>query len=609
MFKRHSGQDNFQHNTINFFLVSMVLISASLCVATQSFGGTYYLRADGTAGNKSNATGCGSQSTAMTIATLNSQSLAAGDTVILCNQGGVFRATLDLPWGTSGNSANPITYDGRGTAVISGSDLVAGWSLDSGKVFKAYRQVRPEQVFINGQFGDRKDSRGELVNELDWYWGSNTLYLYTNSGNPSTAFSQPGVEASTRQFGIRLFENRYITIDGITVKHAQENGIEVLGDSDYFTLRNSILEWNYLEGIRKNAWDSVSHDFGLIENNTVRRNGSVGILVNTEHKDNIIRHNRVYENATYQKNRHERQDWTAGIKIWSQYRISRLLIEDNIVYDNGKPNGEFGHGVGIWIDMCAGLDGPNVIRHNLVYGNYGFGIFVEKSSNTEVSYNVVYDNAETPATAGIGVKSSEEAVGAYNLIHNNTIYASKYYGLLCAIYDGGEHPKLNNNTFTNNIVVGSTVADLRVENACANDGYNGYGNTYQYNSFGNARQNFISWNHTYMSTYEQWENAYGLPTHSMKSDPQFFDAQSRKLWLKPDSPAADVGLNLGSSRATALQSNSAWPNAVATANQNLYGAGWEIGAYLLQDQADPTSDFIFIDDFSTGDLSAWTIVN
>ena len=79
-----------------------------LLFSTPLWAATYYLRADGTAANKAAATGCSAASTAMSIATHNSETFSAGDECHLCDDGGTYRATLIPP--SSGSSDNVITY-------------------------------------------------------------------------------------------------------------------------------------------------------------------------------------------------------------------------------------------------------------------------------------------------------------------------------------------------------------------------------------------------------------------------------------------------------------------------------------------------------------------
>jgi len=260
--------------------------------------------------------------------------------------------------------------------------------------------------------------------------------------------------------------------------------------------------------------------------------------------------------------------------------LSIAIIEENEVFDNGPPNASYGQGHGIWIDECAGPNGPNIVRNNLVYDNVGFGIFVEKSSNTEVGYNIVVNNATTQYTSGIGMTSSGSFVVGNNSIYNNTIVGSNYWGYYCGVYDTGGVPKLSNNTFVNNIIVGSSQQEIWATDACVNDGYHGSGNVYAYNSLGNQSSDFIRWNGQVISTYNQWEAAYGQSTHSVQGNPQFADASQGHYWLAIDSPCNDTGLDLGSESAYGIQESSVWPERVRTANQYQHGSGWEVGAFV-----------------------------
>jgi len=542
---------------------------------------TFYLRADGTATTKTAAIGCDSPATAMSISTHNSQSFSPGDLIILCDDGGVFRETLNVT--SSGSMGSPITYRGRSTAVVSGSDLVQGWTPAGTNKYLASVFDEPQQVFINGQFGDRKDGTSQLTNNLDWYWSQDTLYLYSSSGDPDTAYQSPGVEASARDHGISVVSKNHITIDGVTARHANKNGIHAFTD-DYLTIRNSIVEWNYHVGIRKGTWPNGNHDHGLIDNNVARWNGSMGIGIGNDHTDNVIRRNVVYENAKYQDGRDSEHIWTGGIKMWGAITlISRTLIEDNEVYDNGPlSNFDKGRGVGIWVDECSGAEGPNIVRRNLVYDNRSHGIFIEKSYNTIVSYNLVVNNASTTHSGGISVRASLSSSGGDNTIHNNTIYGTHYFGIMCGVYDTGSRPQLHNHAFVNNIVVGSTSANLFAENACINDGYYGSGNWYAYNSFGVASPGFIRWGTTNLNSYSEFDAVFGSSTYSITQDPGIANPAQSEFWLDTHSACIDTGSNMGTTAdGDGLQPISRWPRQVRTSNQDQHGAGWEVGAYVM----------------------------
>jgi hypothetical protein len=126
---------------------------------------------------------------------------------------------------------------------------------------------------------------------------------------------------------------------------------------------------------------------------------------------------------------------------------------------------------------------------------------------------------------------------------------------------------------------------LWTQAGCQNDGTNGSGNVYTYNGFGVAANNFITWGASNYSTYAAWEGASGNCgsggcSHSMQSDPAFLNTAKDNFMLKAGSPALDAGTNLGSNYQLGLDPRSSWPGSVITLNQNSFGNGWEIGAFV-----------------------------
>lgn len=87
------------------------LLLLFLLVPQVCFGATYYIREDGAAANKKATTSCTVASAAMSVATHNTQTFSAGDTICVCAEGGVLSAnSLEL---TSSGAANSyITYNG-----------------------------------------------------------------------------------------------------------------------------------------------------------------------------------------------------------------------------------------------------------------------------------------------------------------------------------------------------------------------------------------------------------------------------------------------------------------------------------------------------------------
>jgi hypothetical protein len=114
------------------------LLLILLLLPMNLWAATYYLRADGSvaAADKANATSCAAAASAMNITQHNAATFAAGDTITLCDSGGVFRDAVLIP-PTSGELGNVITYNASGTPVISGANIVTpgtSWTVDNNKM-------------------------------------------------------------------------------------------------------------------------------------------------------------------------------------------------------------------------------------------------------------------------------------------------------------------------------------------------------------------------------------------------------------------------------------------------------------------------------------------
>ena len=547
---------------------------------------TYYMRADGTAYSKETATGCNSPETTMHPDTHNVEFYEPGDTIVLCDDGGVFRSTV-YPT-SSGLADAPIVYDGLGTAVLSGANLVAGWAMDGGNVYVADVGIEPRQVFADGEFCDRKGSRGELVNDLDWFWEQGSLYFFSSPGDPDSAYRNPGIEAGARDecFGA---STDHLIITGMTFRQANASGLKAWNPGSDVTIRNCIGEWNWQVGIDLNG--EIPYSEAVIEDNVTRNNGTGGIGLQGPATDSVVRRNLCYSNGKYQSagNEFEEQhQWTYGIKLWEYFPVQEgNQIYFNECFDNGRRQEDDyqGRGVGIWLDGVAGNPvNPTVVRHNLVHGNTGNGVFIEISSNSVTLGNVLHDNATNNAgddefaAACIAIDSRISFSSNNNLVFNNTCYGGRV-GIKIATYDC-QTCSVNDNIVKNNIVVATTEHALYANFGGENGGNRGSGNQYQYNNFGAETDNFISWGGLDYSTYAAWETAYGSATYAIEGDPELAGTSSSTLYLTSDSPCRDAGADLGSDYNQGLLQSSVWTDAVDVVDQDLYGAAWDVGAYI-----------------------------
>jgi len=95
------------------------------------------------------------------------------------------------------------------------------------------------------------------------------------------------------------------------------------------------------------------------------------------------------------------------------------LVEDSRVYRNALSNLN-GAGGGMWsggLNAARGADGiasRNVIRRNVVYGNWGEGLSTFEADGTVIEDNVIYDNF----SVNLYVSDARNAVAQRNLIYN-----------------------------------------------------------------------------------------------------------------------------------------------------------------------------------------------
>jgi len=536
---------------------------------------TYYMRADGTAANKEAATSDAQASTSMSLATHNSESGLGSCNIVVSDAGGVYRGTLAPK---SGDATADTTYIASGSPIFSGAALVSGWTLHAGSVWKATVTTEPQQVWIDGAFGDRKTSIANCVNALDWYWAANVLYLYAAS-DPDTLYTTPGVEGGSISDVLDVTGLVYATFDGITVEKANHHN--VFGyDAQHVTFSNCTLQWAWHSGA---GFGKTTHnDYVTFEDCIVRYNAVNGIFSNTS-THLTIRRCEVYENGRHQYANPDwsaDHQWTSGLKIWDA--SNNALFEYNYVHDNGPlVTEDINLGNGIWLDFANATAGnEHVVRYNYIKDNAACGIYCEGNQYSLCYGNLLVDNAKCAqsgvwSVAQMRVDARDGSDGQYNWFYNNTAYGG-LYGIICLTTNQVAGTEVKYNRWRNNIVVETTLARLYADTGGDNDGVNGTGNVYNANCFGAQAAGFINWNATAYATYDAWLAASSQLDNNVEVDPSFQDAGSDQYWLKTGSPCIDAGVNLGSPYNVGLGYDSVWPSAVTAVNQS---GAWDLGAY------------------------------
>jgi hypothetical protein len=529
---------------------------------------TYYV--DCNAGNDSNP-GTSTSAAWATVGKVNNSSFNAGD-AILFNKGCTWRAQLVPP--SSGSAGNPITFGAYGSGaapILRGSSLVTSWTLSSGVIYYASVSWSPNMVFQDGVPLTLETNTGAMIAGSYFYDGASRLYVrMTDGSNPSghtiEASHFPIVTAGPTGGSAGLVDianQNYITLDGLDIQESNEYGVRV-HIANFVTVQNSSFEYGYQ--------NCITPDQG---------GGGLANSTNLTITSNTFSHCGV--------NR-PRAGGTEGVAI-DFAGIQTGIASQNTLID--------GYGEGIQVNGGA----SNItITKNLITNGRFIGIYVSAgyvnggdTTNVVVSYNkvaMIADNAQPYAIAletgswiingvemygNLGDCSGHVAAGLLfgftrtgaiknATIVNNTI-ANCYFGIQA------NGPTVDtSNVFKNNILDATYpwwLADTNESN---------YSPDYEvlYNSGGS---NVVHWVDTDY-TLAAFQNAKSKMVHSIEGDPKLTNAAGGDFTLQSSSPTIDAGTNLGSTYQNGLSSSSVWPASVMTLNQNSFGKGWEIGAFV-----------------------------
>jgi hypothetical protein len=257
-----------------------------VCLCLISNATTYYVS---NAGNDNNS----GLTTTLSWKTLNKVSTSTfqpGDSILL-KRGDVWREYILLK--NSGNLANRITISNYGTGSkpkILGSAQPASWTDQGGNIWKSDANFT-SNPYNKGNVGDGnvwiinndlsvstgiyQTSLGALTADNMWYYGSNSIYLYSTS-NPAARYNC--VEVNTRGYGLGLNHNSYITIDGIDIFYGGTciyEGYISQGGSGLIVRNCELAYSGYPDG--NSAGILICYNNSIIENNIIHDHGRRGI--------------------------------------------------------------------------------------------------------------------------------------------------------------------------------------------------------------------------------------------------------------------------------------------------------------------------------------------
>ena len=387
---------------------------------------------------------------------------------------------------------------------------------------------------------------------------SQPVYLYVKKGSTSTSMLSASGSGSSNTNRIYITTDLYDSGANPIIKNPGGTGVRFDGKS-YLTISNINSSNNSEAGFA--AWNDSNIGSGIIIEDCISNgNGSAGTMgsqgIFFKGHDITIRRCEVGNNSG-------ELIYSHGIYVDTG---SIAYIYDNEVYNSSK-------GSGIQIKCTAD------IYRNLVYSNQVDGIHADNGSSSitlRAYNNVLYNNG----SAGIRLYGQANTTTAY--IYNNSLYKNGVNG------SGGWFAEINSYR-------DQTLIDLRNNIMYAKSGgyafsseASGQSNlTSNYNIHYNKSTNPIYYNGGARS-WSYWTSTLSHDADGYNLDPKY-TSPSSDMTLQSSSDAVNAGIDLGDTYTNGLDpAVASSPSSVNTLNQDNYGLGWEIGAFVYSgDDASP----------------------
>jgi len=478
---------------------------------------SYYV--DATDGNDAHD-GLSPEQAWQSLAKVSASSFEPGDSILL-QRGELWRESLQVP--AAGTDANRLTIGAYGSGarpVLSGSDVLAAWTPDGNDVWSAALTTDPTVVWFDGAYGRERPTVPDLNTPTDWHWDANRLYVYATS-DPNALYTEPGIEAAVRTKGLYdYFADRdYVTVRDLEIRHCGY-GIHI-PYADHWIVQ-----------------DCYIHDCGPRE-----ETAATGIILVEGADHHRIRRCEICRCGAY------------GIYL---YGGQQNILEENLLYDCDHGN--------LAVQYNTGGTADNVIRYNcscftsefVDTGDAANGLSIRGYDGNEVTGTRIYRNLFWNDTG-----SEHRSIALYYDANDTLIYNNTWYEMFAELNTGGGPATLRNN------VAYATGLVLRAANLT--------NLTVNYNVWDNAgaaaliRIDSLLGGHGPEFTEAEWSwyrAETGWDANGVNGAPNFLDPAAHDFTLGLDSVCLDAGLDLGAAYAEALDPNSVWPDAVATAEPN-----------------------------------------
>jgi len=539
-------------------LILFILFIALLALPVGAWGATYYLSAGG-----SDTSPYDTWAKASTlIATINALGLANNDEVHL-RPGDTFNdATLTLN-GTSAAVSGIVIkgIDGDGKTIAGdGRPKIDGDDVRPIYIDHALVNLTIKDIDVGGQDWYATKSNSTYFNSV------NGLTLDGIYGNGHDDYG--GVNSGKNCLVIESCSGT-IEIKNCVLQNWGENPINP-GGTDYHAIHVSLHTSGTL-----NIHDNTIYD---IQADAVQRKCSTATM-------------NLYDNTFY----------NCGENCYDSKGSQNGNIYGNNFYREvgftGNETYNYFIGIHVYNAGPCSCSGYNIYNNYLHYNHDGKAISISGAGDgsvndieiysnwiedCKIAFNVATDSSNVKIYCNIinGIYSSsgkfyqENNSGTGGAVVNNVFYCNTDMGI-------GIDLNYSNTHFRNNVIYMNDSDSLML------DRENSGSSTAMYNCWYNANagdDNIIEWNSTTYTEAQQATWRTDGHTSALFGDPGFSDPASDEFWAASGSSIiVDSGNTQSSTYDNALDIVSTWTPSISVSvlNQNDYGSGWEIGAYVF----------------------------
>ena len=361
-----------------------------------------------------------------------------------------------------------------------------------------------------------------------------------------------------------------VTFDGFEVRESTGLGIS-LSDSNNITVRNCHIHETFRHALRiYNGADNA-----LIEDCDIH-NGS--------------KRHWYYENGYPEYT----TPWppTVSTKYVENPTFRRCKIHDSYWegFDIGVDT------IGATVEYCELYGNPrlqlylcgstnNTIRYNLIYGTTngnGTGLWVGNEAQWEIpiltSNSIIYGNLVANTLNNLWIAGATGRIVENVTVNNNIFIEAIEINIKMESTTGGNH------TFKNNIIWQTDDTISSIPSGKMDCDYNLWNRTPDADSQGSNDPTYAV---PQIAKSTGWDSLTGG------------ELGGSEFTLNSTSPAIDNGTDLGSPYNMSLASVSTWVDDISLLDQDDYGIGWEIGAFVYgtaaaeEESAPTTSDFTY----------------